>query len=150
MEFEIGYALGWGLVLLLAVLAVIVAAKQDTRERAAVHATTLLAAGRRDVALALLAEIDDADVRDAWPVVVAALEEGALTDGNDVRALATTLATGGGRQLAEEVAIEVSDESEERVVLYPMRFVPPPVECPRDVLVTALRRLADALDAPPP
>lgn len=146
MESEVAYPLGWGLVLLLAALAVRVASKQSARERAARRAAEVLAAGRRDTALALLDEIEDGEVREAWPLVAAVLEEGALTDGRDVRALAATLAAGGARQLAEEVAIEVSDESNEQVVLYHMRFVPPTVTCPRDALVLALGRLADALD----
>lgn len=146
MASEIAYPLGWGLALLVAVLAVIVASKQSARERAVRRAAEVLAAARRDTAMALLDGIEDAEVREAWPVVAAVLEEGALTDGRDVRALAATLAAGGTRQLAEEVAIEVSDESNERVVLYHMRFVPPTRTCPRDALVLALGRLAEALD----
>jgi len=147
MNSEVGYTLGWVAALLLAVLAMVRAARHDTRERAARRSAVVLAAGRRDAALGLLGELDDADVREAWPVICAVLEEGALTTGDDVRELAAALASGGGRQLAEEVAIEASDESPERVTLYHMRFVRPTVECRREGLVRALRQLAVTLDA---
>ena len=147
MNAELGYALGWGTVLLLVVAAVVNAARHDARQRAARHSAVVLAAARRDAALGMLEELVDAEVREAWQVIAAVLEEGALTSGDDVRELSAALARGGGRQLAQEVAIEISDESPERVSLYHMKFGSQPAACPRDALVLALGQLARVLDA---
>lgn len=150
---EFTYAFGWLTVLVLVVAAVVNAARHDARERAARHAAQVRAAARRDAALGMLEELADAEVREVWHVIAAVLEEGALTSGDDVRELAAALARGGGRQLAQEVAIEISDESPERVSLYHMRFGSKPADCPRDALVGALEQLArvlDELEAPAP
>ena len=147
MESEIAFPLGWMLALLVALVAGISAMRKDARERVRERAIRASAAARRDVALGMMGDIEDGEVREAWPVIAAVLAERSLADGDDVRGLITALTAGSGRQLAEEVAIDVSDESRERVSLYHMGFVPHTVTCPRDALVKALEQLAKELDA---
>lgn len=147
MDPAVAYPLGWALALLVAVLAVVRAVRESSRETEERDASERRRQQRRVAALAMLEGIHDADVRDAWPRIVAVLEDGSLTDGDDVRGLRDALAAGGGRQLAEEVAIEISDASPDTVSLYHMGFVPPTLPCPRDALLRVLAQLADELDA---
>jgi hypothetical protein len=126
--------------LLVAAAAVWVAGRRDGRQRRQRLERERDDRRRAEAAQELAASIEDADVRDAWPMVCDAVAHGWLDDPAE---LARRLRAGGGMQLMEEASIDIDDETPagDRVLLYHAGFDPPRRTCPLAAFLAALDRL---------